>query len=56
MKCIKLIGTPPVAAKGSALESEGHDRTDIDLQGQQLPLIKALVAANPKTVSTNCKP
>jgi beta-glucosidase-like glycosyl hydrolase len=43
-------GTPPVVGTASALESEGHDRTDIDLQGQQLPLIKALVAANPKTV------
>ena len=49
-------GTPPVNAKGSAFEGEGHDRTDIDLQGQQLPLIKALVAANPKTVSTHRKP
>eukprot|EP01052_Picozoa_sp_SAG31_P020184 SAG31_NODE_1507_length_8072_cov_7.986580_4_plen_248_part_00 len=43
-------GHPPVVATGSALESEGHDRTNIDFQGQQLPLIRALVGANPKTV------
>ena len=43
-------GTPPVVATGSALESEGHDRTNIDLQGQQAALIAAVLAANPKTV------
>jgi beta-glucosidase len=46
----KNSGTPPVSADNSALESEGHDRTDINLQGQQEPLIKALYAANPRTV------
>ena len=50
----KNSGTPPVVGVASALESEGHDRTDIDLQGQQEPLIKALVAANPKTVVVLC--
>lgn len=43
-------GNSPVTADYSARESEGHDRTDINLQGQQEPLIKALYAANPKTV------
>ncbi|MGO4535325.1 glycoside hydrolase family 3 C-terminal domain-containing protein [Leifsonia sp. 2MCAF36] len=32
------------------LESEGYDRTDIDLPADQLALIDAVVAANPRTV------
>jgi beta-glucosidase len=32
------------------LESEGYDRDDIDLPGEQLALIDAVVAANPRTV------
>jgi len=43
-------GTPPVVATGSALESEGHDRTDIDLQGQQTALINAVLAVNKKII------
>jgi hypothetical protein len=43
-------GTPPVFAKGDAYESEGHDRTQITLQGQQAELVKQVFAANPKTV------
>ena len=31
-------------------ESEGYDRTDLDLTGQQVALIKAVTAAQPKTV------
>jgi hypothetical protein len=43
-------GTPPVFAKGDAFESEGHDRTEITLQGQQAELVKQVMAVNPKTV------
>ncbi|MFP3416432.1 glycoside hydrolase family 3 C-terminal domain-containing protein, partial [Bacillus sp. SIMBA_074] len=32
------------------LESEGYDREDIDLPAEQLALIDAVVAANPRTV------
>lgn len=43
-------GTPPVVAHGDAYEDEGHDRTEITLQGEQEALIKAVVMANPNTV------
>jgi hypothetical protein len=35
-------GTPPVIGTGDALESEGHDRNEITLQGQQEALIRAV--------------
>ena len=37
-------GTPPVTGAASGFECEGHDRTDIDLQGQQPALLKAILA------------
>ena len=43
-------GTPPVYSNGDAMEGEGHDRTEITLQGQQENLVKQVLAANPKTV------
>jgi len=43
-------GTPPTFATGDAYEDEGHDRTQITLQGQQERLIQEVLAANPRTV------
>ena len=34
----------------SKVESEGFDRTDIDLPGRQDDLVRAVAAANPRTV------
>jgi hypothetical protein len=45
-----ITGTPPVTATGSALETEGHDRVNITLQGVQQELIDRVLAANPRTV------
>jgi len=39
-----------VAGLADRYESEGHDRPDMDLPGDQEWLIRAVVAANPKTV------
>ena len=43
-------GTPPVIAESSGLETEGHDRVRIDLQGVQMELVQKVLAANPRTV------
>lgn len=43
-------GTPPVVASESGFEGEGHDRTNITLQGQQEELIRQVVAVNPRTI------
>ncbi|WP_329116808.1 beta-glucosidase family protein [Streptomyces sp. NBC_01465] len=39
-----------VVATTEAVESEGHDRTDLRLPGRQDELVRAVVAANPNTV------
>lgn len=53
-EAVKVAKTADVAVMYVALpsykESEGYDRTDIDLTKQQIALIKAVSAAQPKTV------
>lgn len=39
-----------VVGTNSAIESEGFDRTDLDLPGHQNALVAAVAAANPRTV------
>ena len=39
-----------VVGTNSAIESEGFDRTDLDLPGHQNELVEAVTAANPRTV------
>jgi beta-glucosidase len=41
---IIYVGTTP------AIEAEGRDRTSLGLPGNQMDLVKAVIAANPKTV------
>ncbi|MFD1718047.1 beta-glucosidase [Georgenia deserti] len=39
-----------VVGTNSTVESEGYDRTNLDLPGRQDDLVRAVVAANPRTV------
>jgi beta-glucosidase len=39
-----------VVGTTSEWESEGHDRTTLDLPGRQVELVRAAVAANPRTI------
>ncbi|MEV4991656.1 beta-glucosidase family protein [Pseudarthrobacter sp. LMD1-1-1.1] len=39
-----------VVGTSAAIESEGFDRTDLDLPGRQNELVEAVTAANPRTV------
>jgi beta-glucosidase len=39
-----------VVGTNSKVESEGYDRTDLDLPGRQDDLVRAVAAANPRTV------
>jgi beta-glucosidase len=39
-----------VVGTHSKVESEGYDRTDLDLPGRQDDLVRAVVAANPRTI------